>query len=281
METLRSSGRLIFPESTRPPAQLYARIDPNAVSTASLKRSVTVGGLCRTTMSFDGMLSCKIACASADGAAASAIRTTANAMVLLFKPLLRSRPRGRGQRKLRSAREGRCAFSVAAREAGGARSRDDAHGNGDKGREGRLGRGGQRLPDGVRRRVQRPGEQKSGQRERELECEPEEERRLERRRPRDVAEWMKRSRNSWTTNAKGGSSRISGEVAGRRRSPLKPVTPLENERSAKRRRGRPRARTARSRSSRDRCGRARLPGHEGLRSQAGSRARDLRAVHPA
>ena len=46
----------------------------------------------RTTMSFAGVLSCKIAWANADGAAASATRTTANAMLLLFKSLLRSRP---------------------------------------------------------------------------------------------------------------------------------------------------------------------------------------------
>src|SRR5438128_153435 len=127
-----------------------------------------------------------MACANADGAATSATRATANAMLLLFKRLLRSRPRERGQRKLRSAKERRCALSVPPCETGRARSRRDEDGDGSEGRKGGPRRSGQRSPDCASGRVQRPCNEECGQRERELECEPEEERRLEGRRPRNV-----------------------------------------------------------------------------------------------
>ena len=92
----------------------------------------------------------------------------------------------RGQQKLRSAKEGRCALSVPPCETGGARSRRDEDGDWREGRKGGPRRSGQRSPHCASGRVQRPCNEECGQREGELECESEEECRLEGRRPRNV-----------------------------------------------------------------------------------------------
>src|SRR5207253_5187177 len=136
--------------------------EPNCVSTASLNWRRTAGGLCWTIESLPGLVTVKIACAKAAGAAARATRTTAAATRVLLKALLRSAG-------LRPAKARRSTLAVSPGESRGTTDRRGGHPNGDEYRDQRTGQAWSENPsDRVRGRDERAGDQQRGEREREL-----------------------------------------------------------------------------------------------------------------